>query len=251
VVIDTRNPQLDRRELQAMETLGSSEALGARGGDPAEWRDRVAALRADDVGTVVFTPGTTGAAKGVQLTHGNLVAAADAGVAAYGLAADDEIVSSLPLAEISERTLCAVAAVAAGCTVNFGEGGGSLLGDLREAEPAGASASSALEYSIAGRAAAQRRPRPERCSAPGEAAVDARRPRHPPLRRRRRAAPVRSRRPRRHRPTAEWWRTVGVPLRGVRHRRAAVPWHRRRRHPSARAGGKCPASRCGSKGRSG
>jgi len=138
VVIDTRGiRQLDdpATSFEALESLGGAEAVGARSGNVDEWRERVRAIAPGDVATIVFTPGTTGAPKGVLLTHGNLVAASDGTVAALGLERNDEIVSTLPLAEIAERSLSLVGAMGAGCTVNFGEGGGSLLNDLREVEP--------------------------------------------------------------------------------------------------------------------
>ena len=137
-VIDTRGirhlapPAMSFEELEA---LGRPEAVAHRG-DPLDgWRDRVASLPPDGVATVVFTPGTTGTPKGVLLTHANLVAAADAGVAALGLSPRDEIVSSLPLCEIAERALTVAQAIRAGATVNFGEGGESLVNDLREVQP--------------------------------------------------------------------------------------------------------------------
>lgn len=121
--------------FEALEALGSLDAVALRDADPDLWHRSVAALERETVATVVFTPGTTGVPKGALLTHGNLAAAADAGVAEYGLGARDQIVSCLPLCEISERVLVVFQATRAAATVHFGEGGDAIENDLREVEP--------------------------------------------------------------------------------------------------------------------
>ena len=138
VVVDTRgirqlsDPAGSYEELFAS---GGADAVEARAANPAEWREHVAAIRPEDVATVVFTPGTTGTPKGVLLSHANVTAASAAVVEAVDLQRSDEISSTLPLAEIAERSLCLLGAMGAGCTVSFGEGGGSLLNDLRDIQP--------------------------------------------------------------------------------------------------------------------
>jgi long-chain acyl-CoA synthetase len=121
--------------FEELEALGSLDAVALRESDPDLWHRSVAALERETVATVVFTPGTTGVPKGALLTHGNLAAAADAGVAEYGLGVHDQIVSCLPLCEISERVLIVVQATRAAATVHFGEGGDAIENDLREVEP--------------------------------------------------------------------------------------------------------------------
>jgi long-chain acyl-CoA synthetase len=137
-VIDTRGiRRLDSPadSFELLEALGTLEAVGMRAGDPAEWHNAVAALEPGRAATVVFTPGTTGAPKGVTLTNANLATAAEIGVTAYGLRAGDRIVSCLPLGEMAERVLVVAQATRAACTVHFGEGGDALENDVREVEP--------------------------------------------------------------------------------------------------------------------
>ncbi len=138
VVIDPRGiRRLDdpASSFEALEALGNREAVQMRSGDPNVWAASVAALDPATVATVVFTPATTGDPKGARITHNALVGAARAGAEALGLRADDEIVSSLPLCDIAERSISAAQAVCVGAVVNFGEGGEALVNDLREVQP--------------------------------------------------------------------------------------------------------------------
>lgn len=121
--------------FEALEALGGLDAVALREGDAELWHRSVAALEPATVATVVFTPGTTDTPKGVALTHANVAAAAEVGVAEYGLDAGDQIVSCLPLCEISERVLVVAQATRAAATVHFGEGGDAIENDLREVEP--------------------------------------------------------------------------------------------------------------------
>ena len=58
----TRDPAISLEELTRL----------GRGVDPEELEQRVAAIEPDDVCTIVYTSGTTGAPKGCLLTHGNV-----------------------------------------------------------------------------------------------------------------------------------------------------------------------------------
>jgi len=138
VVIDTRGIRLledPASSFEALEALGSPEAIQARSGDVDEWRVAVGGLAPDACATVVFTPGTSGDPKGAMLSHANLAAVAEVGTTAYGLEAGDRIVSCLPLCEIAERALVVAQATRAGCAVHFGEGGDALENDIREVRP--------------------------------------------------------------------------------------------------------------------
>ena len=138
VVVDTRGIRLledPASSFDALEALGSRDAVELRSGDVDEWRVAVGRLAPDDIAAIAFTPGTSGEPKGALLTHANLAEVAQVGVTEYGLQPDDRIVSCLPLCEIAERVLVVAQATSAGCTVHFGEGGDALENDIREVRP--------------------------------------------------------------------------------------------------------------------
>ena len=133
VVIDTR--MLTRVLCDPMiMTLADLEALGERR-SLDEWADRVAALRPDDLATIVYTSGTTGPPKGAMLSHANLLAAATASVTTFDVRPDDELLSYLPLCHIFERVNSVINALSVGYVVNFGEGGAAFATDLRDVQP--------------------------------------------------------------------------------------------------------------------
>ena len=67
--------------------------------------EAAAAVSPDDLATLIYTSGTTGPPKGVELTHGNVLAQCAALGEALGLASQRRAISWLPMAHIAER-LC-------------------------------------------------------------------------------------------------------------------------------------------------
>jgi long-chain acyl-CoA synthetase len=96
--------------------------------------ERISAARAGDLATLVYTSGTTGPPKGVMLTHGNLVADAEALSKAVPMTADDEQLLFLPLAHIFGKMLV-VAALRLGYTTAFAETMLKALDNAAEVRP--------------------------------------------------------------------------------------------------------------------
>jgi long-chain acyl-CoA synthetase len=132
VVVDPRGVRHDGDGTVL--TLADVEAMGA-GATIDELAEASARLASDDVAIIVYTSGTTGPPKGAMISHGNLMAAARSARGIYDVAADDDVLSYLPLCHIAERLISVVNAVGLGYRVNFGEGGDALLTDLGEVQP--------------------------------------------------------------------------------------------------------------------
>src|SRR5262249_21925938 len=89
----------------------------------------------DDVAVLLYTSGTTGAAKAAMISHRNLLATATSVTSVDPVRETDEIVSFLPFAWIGEQNLSVAIALSAGATVNFPEEPATVRDDLREIGP--------------------------------------------------------------------------------------------------------------------
>jgi long-subunit acyl-CoA synthetase (AMP-forming) len=65
----------------------------------ASWR----AVESDDLVTLIYTSGTTGPPKGVEITHSNVIAAAESVAEEFDFGFEDRIISYLPAAHIADR----------------------------------------------------------------------------------------------------------------------------------------------------
>jgi long-chain acyl-CoA synthetase len=119
---------------QSWQTLvdGGANYLGDR---PHQCESRWRAVSPDEAATVVFTSGTTGAPKGVVLTHRNVVYEAKALLAANDLTDAGTSVSYLPFAHIAERMLSMYLPYVAGGHVRLLADASQLAETLRELRP--------------------------------------------------------------------------------------------------------------------
>ncbi len=89
----------------------------------------------DSTATIVFTSGTTGRPKGVQLTHANILSNAIAATAAVPIVPEDRLLSFLPLSHMFERTVGYYSPMLHGSTVAFARSVATLREDLRLQPP--------------------------------------------------------------------------------------------------------------------
>ncbi len=109
-----------------------------------EWTELVAQAQeitgnpvrgADDLATIFYTSGTTGAPKGVMHRFGAFDELARAMVKRLGLDGSQRVLSYLPLAHILERGGLELPAVLLGWQVFFTEGPATFVADVRRARP--------------------------------------------------------------------------------------------------------------------
>jgi len=93
-------------EIGGQPVLPFTELLAAIGKDAAGpiVHESLSETKAGDLATILYTSGTTGEAKGVMLSHGNLTSNAIASCAAFETTIDDVRLSWLPLSHIFART---------------------------------------------------------------------------------------------------------------------------------------------------
>ena len=89
----------------------------------------------DDTFTIAYTSGSTGRPKGVVLSYGNLSAAASTTVDLMEVGNQDRLISYLPLAHITERSLIESVSFYSGCEVFFVESLDTFIEDVKAAQP--------------------------------------------------------------------------------------------------------------------
>lgn len=88
-------------------------------------------IKEDDIATLIYTSGTTGRAKGVMLSHKNLVRNFIAAAEVFRLQPDDKYLSILPLCHVGGR-MGNYQTQYSGASVYYAESMGSIAGNLKE-----------------------------------------------------------------------------------------------------------------------
>ncbi len=89
----------------------------------------------DEVATIVYTSGSTGAPKGVMLTFGAISGAIEAAKGVLNATAADRMLSYLPLAHVMERACVEGGSLYDGFSLYFAESLDTFVEDLRRARP--------------------------------------------------------------------------------------------------------------------
>ena len=93
-----------------------------------------AAIKPDDIFTIMYTSGTAGDPKGTILTHRNMVSNILFTLAAFPLQASRKVMSYLPFSHILERSAC-YAYLACGANIYFVRSRETFLADFQSARP--------------------------------------------------------------------------------------------------------------------
>ena len=100
------------------------------------WSTALGSIAPDDICVIVYTSGTTGAPKGAQLKHANLLFSGAALTRIYGLDADRySVLCYLPLCHVGERIISVILHLQTGGTVNFAESIDTVQSNICEIGP--------------------------------------------------------------------------------------------------------------------
>jgi long-chain acyl-CoA synthetase len=97
----------------------------------ASWR----AVGRDDVLTLIYTSGTTGPPKGVELTHGSILAQLAAVQQVLPATADDRAASYLPFAHVADRWASQYNHMVFGVQITYVDDPKAIVGALADAKP--------------------------------------------------------------------------------------------------------------------
>jgi len=89
----------------------------------------------DELASIVYTSGTTGNPKGVQLTHGNFLSNVQDVIKITPLSSKDVVLSFLPLSHVFERTVGYYTLIAVGGKIYYAESIDKVGDNIRECHP--------------------------------------------------------------------------------------------------------------------
>ena len=127
-------------KLGSLKTIAmmDDQVAGWVGGEPtqvAEVGARMAGIDPDQLCTIVYTSGTTGDPKGVELMHRNLVDISNAAVQAHPLSDTDQSLSWLPYAHVFGRINEIFVGIVFGGQLWISSGSDHLVQELQEVKP--------------------------------------------------------------------------------------------------------------------
>ena len=118
----------------------SIDSLVARGeaidrADPAAWDRGIAAITPADLAVLAYTSGTTGPARGVMLSHANIMSQVEGAARMTGQGPADERLAFLPMCHVTERILGLYQSLSCRSISNIVENAETVPENLAEVRP--------------------------------------------------------------------------------------------------------------------
>lgn len=127
---DPKNPQDE--EIPLLSAMMASTPLESEAG---EIERRITSIGRDDLSVIIYTSGTTGPAKGVMLSHGNILSNVEATLRVVSLGPSDTFLSFLPMSHSFERSIGHYAMIEAGVFIHYARSLATVTRDFPEAKP--------------------------------------------------------------------------------------------------------------------
>ncbi len=121
-------------QLASYDSLRESGQARAKA-EPRFFEGEIAKTVPSDTAIMMYTSGTTGSAKGVVLTHDNLIQSSRAYAELEGLRDDEEVLAYLPMAWIGQNVFSYAQWMVVGFRINCIESGETVITDMREIGP--------------------------------------------------------------------------------------------------------------------
>ncbi len=128
------SPSTVSQAVRFADLMPANDAKGAHVDRDADFDRRAYEIQPDDLATIMYTSGTTGEAKGVMLTHGNIASNLNFSTGAFHWGRQDSCVSYLPLSHITARHVD-YALLCHGATIAYSSPFDALPQALREVRP--------------------------------------------------------------------------------------------------------------------
>ena len=124
-------------EHPMLKSFAALEEMGATfvGAHPGYFEHELERGRAGDILTIAYTSGTTGKAKGVLLSHGNMIAVSEIFQVVEPLSRGDNWLCYLPMGWVGDMTYSLGTSMVSGATCNCPESPETVQRDLRELGP--------------------------------------------------------------------------------------------------------------------